>query len=67
MVPVGEGKPEESKAVMCETAEVVPMLFMNKASKTVKVKKGEEAGRALPPRTMKQIRLEKKGIKRQRV
>lgn len=64
LVPLEEGRPEENEVVMCKTvvnaAEIVPMMLVNEASRTVKVKKGEEVGRALPLRNMQRIRLDKK-------
>lgn len=44
LVPLEEGRPEENEVVMCKTvvnaAEIVPMILVNEASRTVKVKKG---------------------------
>lgn len=59
-----EESPEESEIVLCETvveaAEIMPIQLVNQSSKTVKVKREEEARRALPLRTLQWVKLNKK-------
>lgn len=48
---------------LCETvaeaAEIVSIMLSNLANKMVKIMKGEEVGRALPKRSIKQQRYDK--------
>lgn len=64
LVPV-EGKgPEENEITLCEAvveaAELVPITIVNQAHKTIKVKRGEEMGKALPLRTLNRVKFEEK-------
>lgn len=62
LVPVERDSYEEDALceTVVETADIVPILLVNQASKTVKMKKGEEEGMVLPLRTLQQVKLNKK-------
>lgn len=55
--------PEENKVTLCETvvkaAEVVTIMLINQAHKTIKIRKREEVGRALSLRSIQQVKFDK--------
>lgn len=63
LIPIEEDNPEENKVTLCETvvkaAEVVTIMLINQAHKTIKIRKREEVGRALSLRSIQQVKFDK--------
>lgn len=57
--------PLKDKLALCETivevAEVVLIILANKPNKRIKIVKGEEVGRALPLRSIQQVKFDEEG------